>query len=259
LDEAKADPNLNVEVIRTLDIIHMDLTCSPELSEPLSDQRVRKAILLALDREGMIESALHGYGLLPPSVLPIGLEGVDPDMTEERDLDRARALLKEAGYEDGATITLAYPIDPMYETIAAKIKSDLSEVGITVELDPMEHSMVWAKSWEEQSLPLLITYWFPDYIDYTIWTDYWGYSDHDWGSHMHCQVPPELEEASYTIAHETDPEKRLQAVRDWQEIMMDFAYGTAIFQPNLIVVMNKDVKGFGYLPVVYTEWGALYK
>jgi len=62
-------------------------------------------------------------------------------MTQGRDLTKAKALLKDAGYENGFTVELAYGSNPTRETIAAKIKNDLKEAGITVNLKPMEQSV----------------------------------------------------------------------------------------------------------------------
>ncbi|NIN67503.1 MAG: ABC transporter substrate-binding protein, partial [Anaerolineae bacterium] len=64
------------------------------LSEPLADNRVRQAIALSVDYDGLIQALLRGYGSRAPSIIPLGVLGVDPAMTQGRDLDKAKALLK---------------------------------------------------------------------------------------------------------------------------------------------------------------------
>jgi peptide/nickel transport system substrate-binding protein len=259
VDQAMADPNLKVEIVKALRVGHIDMTCDPEMSEPLSDQRVRQAILLAIDREGMIQGAWGGYGTVPPSVIPVGMPGVDPAAVQERDLEKAKALLKEAGYEDGFTETLYYPTTAVWDIVAAKVQSDLAEIGITVELNPMDYTLLLSKTFGENALPFFLMDWYPDYIDYTIWTEYWGHTDHDFGTMLHCQLPPELEEASDVIAQERDPEKRLQAVEEWQRIMMDFAYAGPIFQANEIFLLAKEVQGFGFISAQIADWTIVSK
>jgi len=258
IDDAKAAPNLKVEVLGNLDVTFMTMTCSPEQSEALSDPRVRKAIDLSLDRDGLIAAVLGGYAVKPPSILPVGMEGVEPGLARARDLEEARTLLREAGFEDGFTETLAYPTGATWDVVAAKIQSDLADVGITVELNPMDISLMVTKMWEERALPWYVLYWVPDYIDYTIWTEYWSHSDHDFAHISYCEIP-ELEETAKVIASEIDPEKRLQAVEDWQRIMMDYAYSVPLYQQNALVAMSKDLEGFRYIPVKYTDWAALSK
>lgn len=258
VEDAEADPNLNVQVLETLDITHLTMTCSPDLSEPLSDERVRRAIALAIDRDGLIESALRGYALKQPSILPIGLAGVDPNMAQERDLDGARALLADAGYEDGFSVTLSYPVAALWDVVAAKLQSDLAEVGITVELNPMDYSLLITETWEERKLPFMFWIWVPDYVAYTSWTEYWSYSDVGFGYAAYID-DQELEETGKIIAHEVDHDKVIEAVQEWQEIMMEYSYDIPLYQQMELLVMSKDVEGFGYIPIVYTDWGAISK
>jgi peptide/nickel transport system substrate-binding protein len=258
VEDAEADPNLSVQVLKTLDFTHLTMTCNPDLSEPLSDQRVRRAIALAIDRDGMIESALRGYAQKQPSIIPLGMEGVDPAMAEERDLDGARALLADAGYEDGFSITLSYPVAALWDVVAAKIQSDLAEVGITVELNPMDYSLLITETWEERKLPFMFWIWVPDYVDYTAWTEYWSYADVGFGYAAFIDNP-ELEEAAAAIAAEADHDKLVEAAERWQEIMMEYSYDIPLYQQMELLVMSNDVEGFGYIPSVYTDWGAISK
>jgi peptide/nickel transport system substrate-binding protein len=255
--QAEADPNVNVEIPASLDINFMAMTCNPEISAPLSDVRVRQAIYHALDRDGMIDAALAGYGTKAPSLIPVGMPGVDPDKVPERDLEKARALLAEAGYADGFTEDLYYATRGYYELLATIVQSNLAEVGITVNLQPVDHGDLIGRLYSTE-LSWMILDWKPDYVGYTIWTDWWGFSDADFATNFHCQLPPELEEASSIIAQELDPEKRLQAVKDWQEYMMDISYGFTLIQSYARYFTHVDIQGFEYVPAGFDLW-ALHK
>lgn len=260
VEQAKADPNLKVERLPNLDTFYWLTTCDPQLSEPLSDKRVRQAMGLAVDRPGIVEGALNGYGLLPPSIFPIGLAGVDPADALPQDLDRARELLAEAGYEDGFEATLSYPTSSVWDIVAAKVASDLAEIGITVELEPMDFSLLLGRAWEVRDVAWLMCDWIPDYADVGNWSGFFGLPDDElWPWAMRCQddLPAALVEASETILTESDPDKRLEAVKRWQYEMMDFAYAWNLYQINEHVAMRKEVQGFGFLPMGYTHWGDL--
>jgi peptide/nickel transport system substrate-binding protein len=111
----------------------------------LSDVRMRRAIAHAIDRKSVIEAAMFGYGQPIGSHFPphhpayVDLTGMYP-----YDQAKARALLKEAGY-DGHELQLRLP--PFdYAMRAGEIVADmLQQVGIKVKLENLE----WARWLEE--------------------------------------------------------------------------------------------------------------
>jgi ABC-type transport system substrate-binding protein len=112
---------------------------------PTSDLRVRKAIALAIDREPMVAlydgTAVAHHVLLPPVTMghPEGyMPGTDKGPREER-LKKARDLLKDAGAEKLNLKLLLPAVARPYlgkpPQVADMIRQQLSEVGITVELE----------------------------------------------------------------------------------------------------------------------------
>lgn len=258
LDQAEANTDLNALLLETLDIRYLEMTCDPELSAPLSDERVRQAIAYALDRDGLIQAVERGVGRKQPSILPIGMPGVDPEMTRPRDLDKARELLAEAGYPDGFDLQLTYPTAINLPQSASKMQSDLAEIGINVELIPMDFSTLISTWYESQEPAMYISIWIPDYIDLTIWTDYWGYSDHDFQWISRCEYP-EIEALSAQIASETDINKRAQLSAEWQEKMMDASFAVPLYQFTELVIMRNAVEGFAYIPGKYSDFALVDK
>jgi len=113
---------------------------------PFDDIRVRQAIAHTLDRQAIIDGAMFGLGT------PIGTHfaphhpAYNPDLinTYPRDLEKAKALLAEAGYPEGFKATLQLP-PPTYARRGGEIiASQLREVGIDLEIIPVE----W-KQWLE--------------------------------------------------------------------------------------------------------------
>ncbi|MBP3041223.1 ABC transporter substrate-binding protein [Bacillaceae bacterium Marseille-Q3522] len=111
---------------------------------PTADPKVREAIDLAINDQAIIDSLLKGTGVPVRSRVPEGVFGSNPELynTYVYNLDRAKELLAEAGYEDGLEITLTaskgrYPLDG---EIAEMITGMLGEAGITVNLKLLESS-----------------------------------------------------------------------------------------------------------------------
>lgn len=250
-EAAKADPNLKVVVGQTLSMQYLGMTSSADLSKPLADKRVRQAIAKSVDYDGIIKALLSGYGTRAPSIIPVGIMGVDPSQTQGRDLAGAKALLKEAGYEQGFSIDLNYGTDPTRDTIASKLKSDLAEAGITVNLKPTEFT-VFLTDMRAQKLPLVFSLWTPDYIDPTMWTDYFTFADRGIAKRM-LYNNPEVEKLAKVVDVEQDPVKREQAIKDLQKIMIDDSAFVMMYQIQQVVVMNKNVEGFAYHPTAFAR------
>lgn len=102
---------------------------------PLDDVRVREALRLAIDHEGLV-AALGGgktlYGPIPE--LDPGYE--DLSDVAPYDPDRARELLADAGQED---LDLTLTIPSFYGTTVPQVLvSDFAEVGVTLDVDSVE-------------------------------------------------------------------------------------------------------------------------
>jgi len=113
---------------------------------PFDDLRVRRAIAHAIDRKDIIDGAMFGYGTAIGShFAPHHPAHVDLTNRYPLDLNKARALLSEAGYPEGFQATLKLP-PPSYARRGGEIiASQLSEIGIELEIIPVE----WAQ-WLEQ-------------------------------------------------------------------------------------------------------------
>ncbi len=256
-EKAKADTNLTVVVGQTLNQNYLAMTSSATLSKPMADKKVRQAVAYAIDYDGLIKSVLRGYGSRAPSIIPLGVMGVDKSQVWGRDLNKAKALLKEAGYEKGFTVELTYGSTPVRETIAAKLKNDLAEAGITVNLVPKEQS-VYLSEMRAKKLSMAFGGWTPDYLDPTMWTDYFSFSDRGIATRM-VYNNPEAEKLAKIVNTEFDATKREQAIKDLQKILIDDMAFTMLWQNQMVNAMNKSVKGFAYHPVQWVNFFDLSK
>ena len=110
--------------------------------KPFDDVRVRQALCYAVDREQILDLAFDGYGaLIGSSMYPAFSKYFDESLTNyyPHDVDKARALLADAGYPDGFSMTITVPSNyqPHMDT-AQVIVEQLREVGVSAEIVPIE-------------------------------------------------------------------------------------------------------------------------
>lgn len=108
--------------------------------EPFDDPKVRQAINMAINKEEIINAFYNGLADTATSPLPPSLWGYDDTLPPyEYNVEEAKKLLAEAGYENGFetelyTMSNPRPYLPEPVKIAEAIQSDLAEVGITAEI-----------------------------------------------------------------------------------------------------------------------------
>ncbi|MFG1677912.1 ABC transporter substrate-binding protein [Micromonospora sp. NPDC049282] len=110
---------------------------------PLSDERIRQAVNLGVDRKQLIEIGSQGAGVasgvIPPGD-PFGAD-VGADMPNyQYDPEKAKQLLADAGAKN-VTITLAIRAEsPEKLATAQLVKEQLAKIGVTVEIRQVEWS-----------------------------------------------------------------------------------------------------------------------
>ncbi|MCC7425519.1 MAG: ABC transporter substrate-binding protein [Alphaproteobacteria bacterium] len=82
----------------------------PLPSNPMADLRVRQALSLAINRQAIVERIMDGAAVATGQLLPQGSFGYNPEIAVAAfDPERARALLREAGYPNGFRLGLVGP------------------------------------------------------------------------------------------------------------------------------------------------------
>lgn len=149
---------LSPPVVRTLEarddvqVLHRPAACTTYmafnlLDERLADRRVRKAIALGIDRDTIVREQFRGMAVVADSIIP-PLHWAHSGLVEQHIYDptEARRLLDEAGLPvDPATghrfsLALKVTTDFFRKNIGSLIAYRLSEIGVNVELLPLELS-----------------------------------------------------------------------------------------------------------------------
>lgn len=213
-------------------------------AEPLKDPRVRQAIQLAYDGEAVILGAYNGLTQRSTGVVQPGPFARAANIYGTRDVEKATALLAEAGAE-GLTLQLVALTDGTSQATAQIIQASLAEAGITVDIQPTEDAAYWALGDKTQgdaykSLELVLMN-FAGGIDPTenlVWFRPDQIGIYNWSFFDNAEF-----EAMYQQGlSETDPDKR-KALFNRMEDLMEASGGFIFicFEP-FVAVHDADLK-----------------
>lgn len=104
---------------------------------PFNNKKMRQAIAYAIDKKELMEAGFFGFGEVVDQRYPASyswfIEGFPP---QSRDLAKAAALLKEAGYKGEPIAVNSYPGE--YEPMITTLQAQLKKVGINVKIEMMD-------------------------------------------------------------------------------------------------------------------------
>lgn len=219
----------------------------------VKDKRVRKAIAYAIDRDFITKKLHHGFSR--PCTGPINSASRFYSGRVERydlNLDKANALLDEAGYKRGAngmrfSLTLTYmPGDPInMKLVAEYLKPQLKKIGINIKLKAPADFMSWFMNiakWEHDMTMSNLFNWgdpvigvqrmfMSTNIKHYVWTNTAGYAN------------PEVDRILDKAAREVDIEKRKALYARFQQIVADDLPLYFIQETIYHTVTNKKLLG----------------
>lgn len=206
---------------------------------PFNDARVRRAANFAIDMELVTETVLSGFAQVIPTLLSPDAFGYNPLEPYGYDPERARELLREAGYPDGFEITL--DAEDRTKQLAQLYAQQLGEVGITARVQISEFGVLrpqllaqqrdmWLTDWGNGSLdPAGIL---PPKLKTKGRGNYTGYSN------------PRVDELLEFTQRTSDPDARRLAFQEIQKIIYEEAPMVFGYVAEELYGVNKRVGGW---------------
>ncbi len=133
----QANPDLDVVITPGLRTIYIFFNVT---QEPFDDVRVRQAVNYAVDKDAIVASLFEGAALTSTAPFAPPIFGYSAQTPYSRDVEKAKALLAEAGVAEGTTVVLYHPTGRYVQDalVADAVRSQLAEVGLNVELRTLE-------------------------------------------------------------------------------------------------------------------------
>ncbi|WP_226782833.1 ABC transporter substrate-binding protein [Oceaniglobus trochenteri] len=217
---------------------------------PTGDPAFRKMLAQTFDRQLHLDIVLAGFGTLPDGPLPPDWMGHVSGTELPFDLDAARAMVEENGW-DGTELTVRYLPGIQEETSAVEqLQSNLSQLGITLNAEGM--------TWPAQAATVTdvattsdinMIYNFPTFPDpHAILNTTFNSANsganggYNWAQYSNPEVDALLNEA----ASESDPAKRAELYGQVQELIGQDHVVITVSLPGSVVAMSDKVKGYIY-------------
>ncbi len=128
-DPLKKEPGVRIEEMGLFGNFYAGFNVT---HPPFDNPKVREAIKLGIDKKLVLDRAQLGYG----STVDINETEDSPfyvsDFNYQRNIEKAKQLLAEAGYPDGFEADLIIPLTPTEGPIGEAVAYSLSEIGLNI-------------------------------------------------------------------------------------------------------------------------------
>jgi peptide/nickel transport system substrate-binding protein len=219
----------------------------------LGDVKVRQALSMAIDRQGLIDQIYKGTARLPRSLFNPGTWGYAPDVFSKGwdalpdpklDLEAAKALIKSAGAE-GKTVTLGTSSELIgINTEAQAVQSAAQAIGLKANLESVSAANYINFFIDAQARKKVDGFFTANYGDYAdpaalMSTLALKEGSQNFAQYQNPQVVADLEAARA----EPDDAKRAQHVVDAQKLVTDDVAWIPMASPDTVLIMNKAITG----------------
>lgn len=210
------------------------------------DKRVRLAINYAVNRNGIVEKILRGFGTPAGELSPPSYDGYDPALLPRFDVDKARALMAEAGYAAGFSVSMMAPNNRYIEDqrVAQAVAAMLAKIGIKLDLQTMPKAQYWQR-FDERAADIMMIGWQSDTQDSANFYEFLvmtpdqktGYGQYNAGNYSN----PEVDRLTIETQSMTDRKARSEALRKIERILYDDAAIVPLHWQHLSWAARKGV------------------
>ncbi|MDE7009714.1 MAG: ABC transporter substrate-binding protein [Oscillospiraceae bacterium] len=139
LETLRANPNVDIHSVTSTTLTYLCFNVGN--GGPWADARVRQALRYALDMDSMVQLAFSGAAVTADSIYCNSLScyvAPDAEHTYSYDVEKAKALLAEAGYEDGFEINLWTNENQSRVDLCDMIQNAWAQIGVTANVQILE-------------------------------------------------------------------------------------------------------------------------
>jgi peptide/nickel transport system substrate-binding protein len=251
--ELSGDSNINMELFPSTKVTYLSLNIRPTLKDgkpnPLGDERVRQALNYAIDKTALIKIVTFDVGKPMQSYMSSStplFNGAGPAYAF--DLDKAKALLKDAGMADGfelSAMVLAGNADDI--ATLSTVQQMWAALGVKLSIEQADNATMVAR-YDGDDFQIQAGYWTDDIADPSEITSYFAYFPTTESQHSGYNDPT-IQDLYLQSGKEPDKAKRAAMYAKIQDIYMKAAPIMFLYESPYTVALRKSVKDFVQIPL----------
>ena len=226
--------------------------------EPFKDENVRKALAYAVDRQSISDFLFDGKShVIGTNMIPAFSKyyNEETENTYSYDVEKAKELLAEAGYEDAFDLTITVPNNYEPHLGAAEIAvENLKEIGINATVDLVEFTTWYEDVYVGRNYEATVVA-----VDGTLSPSSWfekNVSDAD--NNFTNYNNPEFDEKYEKAISSTDDDEKVSIYKELQQILADTAASVYIEDPANLLAINSKLAGYEFYPVAAQDMSLVY-
>ena len=226
--------------------------------KPFDDVRVRQALCYAVDKQAVIDLAFDGYGIpLGTSMFPSFSKYYDESLTDYYtcDVEKAKALLAEAGYPDGFEMTITVPSNytPHVNTATVLVEL-LREVGIKATVQPVDWSTWLDEVYSKRNYQSTVTGVSSDNMTARKLLERFGTTT---GNNFTNYSNEEYDEILAQALRETDDAKQTELYRALEKNLTENAANVYLQDMADLVALRAGLTGLTFYPIYVLDVATL--
>ncbi len=249
LEQFTKNPNVEISSVPTST---WDGLIMNSAQKPFDDPRVRRAVLLALDKQALVELALYGQGTPTHTMIPPSHPYFNKDLPITKpDIPAAKKLLAEAGFPNGFSVTLYLPSGrPTRERIGVAAREYLAQIGIKADLQRVPWDK-FVKEIEGKAAFFADGFYSRPTIDTSTYP--WFHSSGSWNTQLWNYKNPEVDKVLDEARAAKTDEERKRLYMKFQELVEANPAGAIGYVQNHVNAFRKNVKNFKSSPMMWLD------
>jgi peptide/nickel transport system substrate-binding protein len=256
IEKAKSNPDIQIVNEPSRNIVFLGMNSK---TKPFDNVKVRQAINYAVPYKTIIDKVLLGYGEQMTSPIPNGTPThTDQFNLYKTDVAKAKSLLAEAGFPNGfkTQLQVASGNDQGRQT-AIWVQQALKQIGVDVQIVQLPGASYNSRLQKHQLGFFFFNNWISINND-PFYHLYWLF-DSECFNYTNYDNPEVKRLIDKNLLSDDEAARDADSLKIQQMIMNDAPW-SFLYQPNFVVAMRKNVKGYTYFPAdTFTRYRYLYK
>ncbi len=226
---------------------------------PFDNEKVRQAMCYAVDVDEILSLTSEGHGAkLGTSIYPAFTKYFDESLNDAypHDVEKAKQLLAEAGYEDGFDMTITVPSNyTPHMNVAQVLVQQLEQVGITATLEPVEWETWLSRVYAGRDFEGTVLGFDAATLSAGALLNRWTSDDEN---NMINYDNPDYDKLMEQAAVTTDDAKQTDLYKQAAKLLSDTAANVYIQDLADFVVLKNGLEGYQFYPLYVMDLSTVH-